>query len=317
MLLTLSQVKQGPVGRSSGVPTDTVDFVNIVNDATRQLISRGGWWTAVQPMSLTVTGNQIICPSFVESILALKDGFGQGAVQNFWYSFLSWDNGLVGIAKGCTKESSVAYQSGFACVTNQIDEKNPMYVRLTSSSPSDVGIQITVIGLDANGLNTACTMTLASPFVSSASQNIVFSKVTKIIKPFTNGYITANQDDNNGNLLPLSLYAPNEVNPTYVVMTLNRFRNISTSVQALVKLAFVPVSADNDTVIIENQDALRDMVLAIRKKEAGDLAASKVLEASAIRELNYQLRSRFPDQQTVVSVRPFGVKEINTVTNIV
>ena len=77
-------------------------------------------------------------------------------------------------------------------------------------------------------------------------------------------------------------------------------------VTALVKLKFVPAKLDTDLVLIQNLDALKDMMQAIQFKEANDIASAREYELSAIRELNLELNDQTPLDQTPVSMQPFN-----------
>ena len=325
MLLTLGQVKTGPVGRSCGIATTSSDFVEYVNDATRQLVGRGNWWATVQPMVLPLVSghaNLLVCPREVESILAVDERY-HAQVQNFWHKYVPWGHEILGWFRdliggdydGFRKHHNpMAYNIGTTPVTTQINPANPMYVRATSSSASDVGITVSVFGIDSSGNNVQATLIMAGnpPMQSSFGSGVQFGRVDRVVKGISSGYITLQQDDNNGNLLPLAIYSPIEQTPEYTVMKLERFRqhhHPMTSISVIAKLAFIPVSADTDNVLIENQDALRDMVLSIRKKESGDIQGSTEYEASAIHELNRDMASRFPDEQFVAEYFPNSIAE--------
>lgn len=328
MLLTLAQVKAGPVGRSCGIATTSPEFVNIVNDATRQLMNRGNWWATIQPMWLPVSmatpHADLICPRGVESILAVNrkhhHGFEPAYVFNFWYKFLPWNQGFKEICRGIDRHHhpSIAYAVGTTPVTNQIIYSAPMYVRATSNSINDAGINITFFGLDQNGNPAQVTLILTIPsgqtypFASSVTAGIKFSKIQRVVKDLSNGYINCQQDDNNGNLLALSNYEPSETTPEYTVMRLEGFKP-EPNIAVIASLSFVPALADTDNVLIENQDALRDMVLSIRKKEAGDIEGANAYDISAIRELNKEMKKRFPDEQFAVTFNPFLARGNNRI----
>lgn len=326
MLLTLAQVKAGPVGRSCGIATTSPDFTNIVNDGTRQLMTRGNWWATIQPMWLPMNmaspHADLICPRGVESILAVNrkhqhHGYEAARVFNFWYKFLPWNPGFLESCRGLDRHHHrpVAYGVGTTPVTSQINPSAPMYVRATSNNPNDAGINITFFGLDQNDNPTQVTLTLSTgsaPFASSATAGIQFSQVQRVVKDLSNGYITCQQDDNNGNLLPLSIYQPSEQTPEYTVMRLEGFRP-EPNIAVIASLSFVPALADTDNVLIENQDALRDMVLSIRKKEAGDIEAANAYDLSAIRELNKEMKKRFPDEQFSATFNPFLARGSNQI----
>lgn len=308
-LLTLAEVKQGPVGRSCGIATTSGDFVNIVNDAVRQLMERGAWYGSIQPMVLSVgTDGTIICPRELASILSVKPSAcpGERFIQttNLWYQYLPWSDDRIDWLAGCRSNGfhRVAESIGYVVVTNQFT--SPNYIRVSSSSTSDVGKNISFFGLSDTGNPLSQTLTIGAPFTSSFPQK--WSRVDRVVKDLTVGYVTCQQDDNNGSLLPLSVYQPSETSPQYVKVKLLRFQCLPGLLNVLARLSFVPALNDTDMVLIESQDAIRDMVLSIRKKEAGDLPSAKILESSAMFELNHQMRTRFPDEQFQVSFLPFG-----------
>ena len=324
MLLTLGQVKAGPVGRSCGLATNSQDFVNIVNDATRQLVSRGNWWATVQPMILPTTASYplcLICPREVEDIIAVNECY-HAEVKNFWYRFVPWNDewrhwfhNAIGTGYGHHHQNRVAYNVGTVPMTYRINPAAPMYVRATSDNVNDAGISISFFGVDQSGKHISATLVLAIPVgqtypvASSVTAGVQFAVIQRVVKDVCSGYITCQQDDNNGNLLPLSIYSPAEQSPEYTVMRLQGFEHhqMLAHISVISKLAFIPALSDTDNVLIENQDALRDMVLAIRKKEAGDVETGMALEASAIHELNRDMETRFPDEQFVVEYFPNSI----------
>lgn len=316
-LLTLAEVKQGPVGRSCGIATTSGDFVNIVNDAVRQLMERGAWYGSIQPMSLSVgAGGVVICPRELASILAVSPTAcpGQRIIQNtnLWYQYLPWSEDRIDWLAQCRGRGSqrVAESIGYVVVTNQFT--SPNYIRVASSSASDVGKNISFFGLDASGNPLSQTLTIGAPFTSSFPQQ--WSRVDRVVKDLTVGYVTCQQDDNNGTLLPLSVYQPSEVSPQYVKVRLLLFHgHLPTTIDVLARLSFIPALNDTDLVLVESQDAIRDMVLSIRKKEAGDLVSAVNLERSAMSELNHQMRTRFPDEQFQVNFLPFGRDSLHRV----
>lgn len=312
-LLTLAEVKTGPVGRSCGIATTSPNFVNIVNDAVRQLMERGNWYGSLQPMGLNVTTVNnvptVICPREVQSIMAIRPSncpyWTPIRNVNLWYEYLPWNDGMYDWLNSCRGRGYERAVESIGYVTVQNQFASPNYIRVTSSIPlPDVGQTITFVGTDQNGAPLTQTITLANPYASSYPQ--LWGNVVRVSKSLTAGYVNCQQDDNNGNLLPLAVYQPSETSPQYIVLKLLMFLYPPPTVQALVRLSFVPALNDTDLVLIESQDAIRDMVLSIRKKEAGDYQAAATLESSAMRELNHQMRTRFPNEQFQVSFLPFG-----------
>lgn len=313
-LLTLAEVKAGPVGRSCGIATTSDNFVSIVNDAVRQLMERGAWYGSIQPMLLTVNSDgTVICPRELATILAISPTAcpGQFPIKNanLWYQYLPWSEPRIdwlARCRGAGFNHRVAESIGYVVVTNQFT--TPNYIRVSSSSASDVGKTISFFGVDENGQPCSSTLTIGVPYATSFPQK--FGRVDRVVKDLTTGYVTCQQDDNNGFVSPLSVYQPSEVSPQYVKVRLLFFLGcLPPTIDVLARLSFVPALNDTDLVLVESQDAIRDMVLSIRKKEAGDLVSAAALERSAMSELNHQMRTRFPDEQFQVNFLPFGTND--------
>jgi hypothetical protein len=135
-------------------------------------------------------------------------------------------------------------------------------------------------------------------------------------------------DPVNDVLEDLAVYDPGEISPTYTryslhVNTMNTAGQMSSSccttgtsagaccgtvhsVIALIKVRFIPVEFDSDLVMIDNVDALKDQVQAIKLREAGDLQASVQFELSAIRELNRELEDHYPEDTFSAVNNVFG-----------
>lgn len=134
------------------------------------------------------------------------------------------------------------------------------------------------------------------------------SPATVISPPFPVIYPTS---VDSGQMIDLAVYEPSETNPRYRQSFIQSFatkcRNAdgqcSGCVVALVKLAFIPLVGEQDFILIDNFDALAYMIQAIRYGEAGDVQRKQEYEVLAINELNAELRTQFPNNETVVSVQ--------------
>lgn len=325
MLLTLAEAKLGPVGRAAGLCASSQEFIDYLNDATRQLMRRGSWWGTVQPIQGCVYGGCVTWPRYVGSVLAINSGSRYTLPQNRWFSFMNWDDSLLALAAraGCGGSAPISEFDGSAPVFNMIGVPDKL-IRFHIDRQADIGKTITLYGIDENGQVLMSThsdglyregliLTLAAPYVTTA---IKIRKIDRVLKDVTEGKVRGYQIDDTGIYYDLATYDPSETSPDYV-RTKVYYANSASSNQitALVKLAFVPVQNDEDLVLIENQDALRDMVMSIRYKEQGDIARAIALEKTAIRELNYELRDKFPDEQTVINWQPFGTDNLCKVTS--
>jgi len=337
-LLTFKEAKESTLADIAGQCPDSAQFAAYVNKATRMLMTRGNWWGTVQKMQFCVYGRCITWGRYVSTVLAVSTCGAPIPVWNNWYSFMPLSRNDFGscfqlsTGRACIGNLAIS-EDGTSPVFNPITCGANVYVRIYPNSPKDAGKVVTVYGVNnttgqvirterADGtIQEGVEMVLAVPFVSSP---FPIRDIVRINKPETQDVLRFYQYDAvNDVLLDLVSYAPTETNPMYrhtKVVGGTRLRgNVQNGcdglrqVQALVKLEFVPVKNDNDLVLIENLDALQDMILSIRAKDAGNIDESKALEASAIRELNLEVRNKFPLDQIPINIVPGAAIGVNRV----
>lgn len=329
MALTFLQLKQGVCARIANACPDSDEFRVKANAAVRQLMTRGDWWSNVAAVECCVcVKGLLVWPRGVSTILALNVGCNSTDVQNRWYRFrpMERDHYQWGLdyQRNGYRGDLVTETNGTSPVFNQILTTG-FTIRTFISQPSDVGKTITFYGIDGNGQivrtkrsdgtwQDGLQVTLANPSVDTP---IEFQRVTRVVKDPTNGYINCYQFNvAQGFLLDLAQYQPSETNPEYIVTKLvghrrGGFGNWGNgdgrrTVSALVKLNFIPFFYDNDPVQIDNEDAIRDMMISIDRKEQGNIGDSQAMELSALRELNRESETKMPDQQFVAQNNTFG-----------
>jgi hypothetical protein len=321
-VITFSKLKYGAVGRAAGLDVESCDFLQYCNDAVEQLMNRGNFWATVQPMRACVRDRIVTWPREVGTLLAVNHCDYPSEISNHWFEFMPLDTAHVRDACAFNLQgwagTLMTESSNTSCVFNPIKAEG-FTLRFFISLLSDVGKTITVYGVDVNGQIIRTTRTdgtvqdgvqlvLASPYVETP---MAVRHVTRIAKDVTDGDINAFQwNVAGGFLLDLAKYQPTERNPEYITTRVTGARNgydcnCLRQVSALVKLNFVPFRYDNDLVQIDCDAAIRDMVLAIRKKEQG-AADWPEYEKSALYELNKQVQNKFPLEQFQVSFRPYG-----------
>jgi hypothetical protein len=283
-----------------------------------------------------VTDHCITWPRPVASPLAINVCGRPTELQNRWYQFLPWDPSH--IANACnyylhgSRGNLIADMDGTTPVFNPIACNAGMYLQFYIDNAVDAGQTITIFGIDSNGQvirsqingvwQEGIQLILAVPYVQTP---MLVRHVTRVLKSVTAGMVRGYQWDGSSLqgtaplLLDLCQYQPGETSPDYLHSCIRGFKPNSaccayTRITALVKLGFVPVINDSDLVLIENIAAIRDMVMAIKAKEAGDLVRATAAEANAFRELNYQMRDRFPIEQFTTDFRPFGSAPLSRVT---
>lgn len=332
MALIFGQLKSGVCARIANACPDSDEFRQKANAAVRQLMNRGDWWSNVAAVECCICANGLLVwPRGVSTILALNLCNDSTQVQNRWYRFRPMDReryqwGLDHQQRGYTGDI-VTETNGTSAVFNQILTTG-FTIRVFIRQPSDVGKKITFYGIDGNGQivrtqrsdgtwQDGVELTLANPSVDTPMQ---FQRVTRVVKDPTNDVLDCYQFNvAQGFLLDLAHYQPSETNPEYIVTKITGHRrgnglffnnSRQQAVSALVKLNFIPFVYDNDVVQIDSEDAIRDMMISIDRKEQGDIGDSQAMELSAIRELNRQSETKMPEQQIVFENQTFGTTSI-------
>lgn len=322
MLRTFGDIKSSRVIQIASAAPSSPEFASLVNSATRQLMNRGNFWGTVQPIRGCVYDGCVTWPRRVAAVLALNVCNHPTAPVNRWYQFMQWDGLCSDWASAYNRRNrgghgGASINDGTLPVFNPIPAGQDRMIRFYIDNPGDVGKTIRIYGIDGNGQalygqradgtwQDGLVLTLALPYVQSP---FFIRRIDRVAKDVTLGRIRGYQVDASGVLYDMAIYEATETSPDYVHTRIHARQSnggCPAMITALVKLAYIPVVNDDDLVLIENVDALRDMVMSIKKKESGDVPGSRLMEQSAFRELNFELRNRVPDEQFVLTFRPFG-----------
>lgn len=324
-MLTFGDTKKsrGIISAAAVCPTSDA-FRDYVNTGTRELMKSGNYWGTVQPLEVCVVNQCITWNRYVGTVLAANVCRHSVRPQNNWSHFVPIGPfGIrgMGFEGGCSGDA-VLQNNGTSPVFNQIACGKEFYIRVYPAVRADVGKTITIFGIDSNGQTIrtklsdgtwqdGVTVTVAIPF---ASTPMLVREITRVVKEETQGVLRLFQyDPINDVLLDCASYDPTETSPDYRTSRLTGFVgrgccNCSgvKAISALVKLQFIPVKADNDLVIISNEDALATMIQALKAGDSGNIKKKAAFEADAIHDLNLELRDKFPLDQTPISYNPFG-----------
>lgn len=317
-------------------------FMSLLNQATRKLMVRGNFFGTVRKIRLCVYDNCITFPRYVGTILALNVGGNRSEMTNFWWQFLpignmgmdAWSPILSANRNGLCWGNVVTENDGTSPVFNNIPCGTQNYIRAYPSVHADVGKTITIFGIDGNGQEIYTTYpdgtyqpgVVLKLALAYAVTPMLIRKITRVVKDKTVGIVRLFQFDPINNVqLDCATYDPSETSPDYAHVKIRgapssvfnvcsgQSQCCSKTVDALIKLEFIPVQNDNDLVLIDNLDALQAMMLSIRNKTAGKSQLAGTLELDAIRELNYSLRDKFPLQQFECSFNPYGTAKLERV----
>lgn len=338
-MITFLDLKKSRLTDIASVCATSDEFAAYCNEATERLMTRGNFWGTVQKIQVCVYGSCITWPRYVGTVLANNLCRVNRPVVGNWYEFMPLNGGDITPRNGggfdfwgwgqggVGRDAVVTETDGFSPVFNPINCNTGNYIRVFVRCQTDLGKTITFFGVDSNGQtimqrdangiwSEGITVVAEAPF---AQTPMTIRRVDRVVKDTTVCPMDCYQyDAANDVLLDLAHYDPQETSPSYAHTIVKNFgRNCckqngvndpphARQVTALVKLAFQRVVNDTDLVLIDNYAALKLMIMAIKKEDAGDSAGSAAFEAKAIHELNLQLRDKIPLDQVPVSINSFG-----------
>lgn len=325
-MLTFQQVQNSTVQNIAGCEPSTPQFANYVNESVRVLCDLGDWFGSVQQMNGVAFGDCMTWPQNIVTVLAMNLDHRRTVVTNFWYDYVPMngefhhhfrDTGWVGSWRGGYGRSVVEF-SGSQPLFAGPSPSNPFQIQVTADSPSDYGNTVTIYGFDTNGQEVLAlrtdgstqrgiqlTLAAQAPFTPMA-----FATVTHIAKDITTGNVRAFQYmPHTGQGILVGLFGGSQTSPEFLFSRLRRWRDNPSEthwLSALVKLGFNPVQQPSDILSIDNLDAIKVMVQAMKSRESGDNEKADQYEANAIRRLNMQVETRFPLDQVVARNEPFS-----------
>lgn len=327
-MLSLGEAKNSRLKRIAGTCSNTQDFLDLINDATRMLMTRGSWFSCIQRIEACVYNECVVWPRGVFNVLALNTCGRYTPIWNNWFQF-------VPIGPAGIKSHGFGWDGGSFCgdiragdhgtspVFNNVPCGKSFYVRAYPSHQADVGKTITIFGIDVNG-QVAQTqdasgiwhdgepLILKAPFVSTSRR---YREVIRVLKDKTQSPARLFfYDADNNVLLDCAYYEPSEISPEYRVTKIqgigstrsctNAPCNGAKTIQALVKLSFIPVEFDSDLIQIDNLDALTMAIQSIRQSDSYSAEEAEKQMSRAIHEMNLDLRNRFGVGQTSISIDP-------------
>jgi hypothetical protein len=206
------------------------------------------------------------------------------------------------------------FSQGRVPTYNDVPSGAAVYIQAYPLSPNDVGKTITLLGVDYNGQPLThvghdgknwpgTVITLASPFGISVTTVARIDAVEKEVTQMNVPIYALNPTT--GAQLDLAVYEPGETNPSYAKDRLfavgHPFCGCPFPAVALVKLAFVPVEADVDFVMVPSLNALKKAIQSIKSGEANNIQEQEAFLASAVSELNHVLENEEQPEQIAVS----------------
>ncbi len=328
----------------AGVCASGEAFRNYVNMATRRLMKRGSWFSTDQVAQFCYEGCDVVFPRWVGTVQGVSlCAAGEIPVNNNWGQILgprcSWNNGVygnlnygVGGYGGMGAGWLGLVDNGMVPIYSQVSGTTGKQIAYAISRPEDAGKTITLYGTFVGGMPLAelrdgiwsegltITAKSAGGSVLPAMTVGLVTKITSVVRDETAGptWLYEYGADANGvvGLRDIAQYQPSEVRPRYRRMKIDGLcaepshtdangRKMR-SLRAICHLEFIPVQHDSDFLLISDFDALGLAIQGRILEEAGNTQDAEMKYVSAIRELNFEERTRRPSRQTSVRVNVAG-----------
>lgn len=317
--LQLADIKAGPIKNIAASCPNSQMFIELINQAQRRLMKRGNFFDTEVLIQLCIQGCIVTWPNYVGTVMGVRFCDSEPAnLTNHWYAFIGGHRHH----RGRFSEMTIMDIDMAPCFS-EVSGTTGKLIRYHVVHNKDIGKKITIFGTqyggqplqekDANGnwIN-GLTITAAAPFATTTT---LVTRIDAVSREATQGMAYVYEYDANTNVLRnLATYEPNETHPRYRRSQLSRNPCHGKScandpnglhyhrLEALVKLAFVPLINDRDFLILDDEDALKLAVQAVKAEEANDDQTAEIKWAKAIRELNMRERDKSPDDQTPVRV---------------
>lgn len=304
MKLTVSAAKNA-IAKAAGLCATDSRVIDYINEAVQSLLPKGKWVGTYQRYLICTNESCLVWPRQIETIEAMAICNRPGVVRNDWFEFLENGPGVL-TTDSCIDRTAV--DRGTVCAFNDITVGAlDRYIRVYADVAEDAAAVITLQGYDENGqwirtqvsgtwidgerVAISTTPTLSTKF---------FTRLVRVIKPVTNGHVRLYEYDSVGlaNVQALAVYEPDETLPEYRKTFIPSLVNAAAGsdcenvkVEVAAKLRYLPVSVDNDFIMLGNLRALCEMVRALRKYENDLIAEAQAYEATAVRYLQEELKS--------------------------
>ena len=261
------------------------------NEATEELMNEGDWPGVVDRYQFRVMDGNIILPYFLDRILGVAVNNTAYSMRSPWYEFVEYGPGLQSQCHwidAVIDRDEWPIQAPIPCGTSWT-----LFTRCEHDERVDgVRPTLTVRGRLGNGREVRTNAGTAwidgetlelngdtDPYTFAGTA--VFSEITSVVKPETNGYVELWANDG-VTVEQLASYAPGETNPSYhayFLPTLSREIECCCRVgdsnasprEAIVlvraRRRFIPVNDDGDIAIISNVPAMKAMMMAVAHKD--------------------------------------------------
>ena len=322
--LRLSKAK-ATVARALGWCIDDSRLVDFINEAQQRLLNRPTRSVGCDTVyCFNATSSCLTLPRQIRTVERWSLDHTPGAVRPEWFDFAF--NGWGRWDEAHPSDHAVLKDTGRACCFNDPTKGAEHFIRVTTDLTEATGTYLWLYGWDESGnyirsfvdgewVDGERIDLSAAPVVTTHK----FTSLTQAWKDETKGMVRLYEWDGAAVVQALAYYEPSETDPIYRRVLIPGLTAAAASetqvVTVFARLQHIPVSVDNDTLIIGNLPALKLMCMAIKAEEEGRQQDAAALEGKAIHELEGELAAYMGDGVGVlINVEPdFGAGQVRSV----
>lgn len=339
------QLKRLKDARQSRIPeaigccaADNAKLPAVINEAQERLVYAGGdtgWWGSWAKMVFNVDRSAnpyITLPRTVARLINMDYCRYPVRIQNEFYEFLEAGIGLQSaVGSPCNPNCAVPESFDRGQFPTFTDMTAGTVLRFYLTDVLDVGRRVLVQGTDTNDSTVysldgtvqvqGIFVDLTSPFVDVP---FAMNTLTGLQKDVTIGPVQVWEvDQTTGAQTLISTMEPSEEVAGYRRYFLNglptaccenpQVQTPIVQVTAMAKLAFLPVVADTDYLLIQNLQALKEECQAVRFGEMDDTASAAqatLRHQKAINLLNGELVHHLGKERPAINFAPFGTAHL-------
>lgn len=195
---------------------DDEEALTAVNDARELLWDHTNYQNITEYICVKCTGDCFYLPSAYKKFNLAWYGNETVSMGDEWYQALPY----VGLDQNCSCHRKIIDVGGYHVTFDNYHER-PYYMAVQAENNVDVGVEITLFGIDPNGTRRKEVLTTkTSPTKTQSKRQYV--AIEAAMKPKTQGRIRVYAiDPVNGNYKLLAIYQPYDVNPSFRKLKLN------------------------------------------------------------------------------------------------
>jgi hypothetical protein len=286
--LTVADARASLAGIVNPLNNDDPRFIQILNKVCERYQNSGIWKGGMVEVVFASATGFFTLPYEFNSVLGSTYDKCPQPILGQWLTYQengpgevddtkAWPGVLIDIGDGHPTQKNIP------------DDLQGEIIRIYSSA-SDNGSQITITGLDQSGdqvLDGAGgfgeTVVLAAPSTPLTAR---FSKITGVIKSYTNDRVSIAVDDTSPYFL--SVYEPVETRPSY-----KRYQTgeAEKEIRCICKRRFVPAINETDWIYPGNMATLEHGVRAMLFEESNDIANADAFWNRGLRFLDEEAKS--------------------------